>query len=249
MPHLPVSGSAASAPQLPSGGPFPPRPSPSTLGSAAGDRSALPAGKRRLGLWLGIGAVVVVGGAVAAVMVAGGGHGAPPPPAGPGDAGVVATVPADAGSPRDAMQIAVIAPDARTLELRSNPEHISKPVPPRTSSGVAASSVAAQVELADRLNEEGKELLRQSDYEHAAKKFQQAIAHDGLAKYFFNLCIAQTSAGHLDEALTACNNVESHSPPRVLLAKAAQMIDKIKEIARSENIELHPAHRSDAPAR
>jgi serine/threonine protein kinase len=400
-PYLPSAGSlAASAPRLPSGGPFAPStphpstggpfapstphpsalgpfapstPHPSTLGSAAGVATA-PAGRRGLGVWLGVGAMVVVGGAVAVVTVAGGGRGAPPPPAGSGDAGVAIAAPADAAlraavTP-DATQVAAVTPDAAvvatatpdaappsdapagptqaelaergneqgkvllrhdhpqeatrkfqeaiardpqptyffnlctaqflagqfdealgscsqveptggTEELQARTaalvdrimaearnQHITvrpfravtpppqvatdrssdrsprsthdepPPAPIVKSASKDEAWVAAEVAMAARLNDEGKALVRDSNYEEAARKFQQAIAHDGLAQYFFNLCVAQTSSGRLVEALTACRSVESHSPTKLQLQKAAQLIDKIKEIARTQNLEL-----------
>jgi len=94
----------------------------------------------------------------------------------------------------------------------------------------------SQAEIADRLNEEGKTLMRGSQYAEASKKFQEAVARVPEAKYFFNLCVSRTSEGLLDDAITACRAVDVNNPPADLKAKTDKMVEKINDIAKSQGI-------------
>ena len=116
-----LDGSAASMPHLPVGGALgAARPSPSTLGSAAGAMSMPPPARRGLGVWLGVASVVVVGGAVVAVMAMGGRHPASPQPSRSADAGVVIAATQDAGqiavAPNDAARMTEVAGDAALVD-------------------------------------------------------------------------------------------------------------------------------------
>jgi hypothetical protein len=94
----------------------------------------------------------------------------------------------------------------------------------------------SQAEIADRLNEEGKTLMRGNQYAEASKKFQEAVARVPEPKYFFNLCVSRTSEGLLDDAITACRAVDVNNPPAELKAKTDKMIEKINDIAKSQGI-------------
>ena len=72
------------------------------------------------------------------------------------------------------------------------------PVATLATTLVASSTVAhaqSQAELAEKLNEEGKELMYQNKYAEASYKFQQAVARVAEPKHFFNLCVSLTNEG------------------------------------------------------
>jgi hypothetical protein len=98
----------------------------------------------------------------------------------------------------------------------------------------------SQAEIAAKLNEEGKELMFGNKFAEASKKFQEAVARVPEAKYFVNLCLARFQEGKFDEALTACNAVDLNNPTEAVKAKADKLIEKIKESAKAQNLELHP---------
>src|ERR1043166_1140786 len=108
--------------------------------------------------------------------------------------------------------------------------------------GVVSGRAAAQsqVEIASRLNDEGKELMYADKYAEAAKKFQEAVARVPEAKYFVNLCAARLQTGELDLALTACNAVDRNNPTPDQKARADKLVGKIEEEAKKQNLELHP---------
>src|ERR1043166_147449 len=108
--------------------------------------------------------------------------------------------------------------------------------------GVVSGRAAAQsqVEIASRLNDEGKELMYADKYAEAAKKFQEAVARVPEAKYFVNLCPARLQTGELDLALTACNAVDRNNPTPDQKARAEKLVGKIEEEAKKQNLELHP---------
>jgi len=96
-----------------------------------------------------------------------------------------------------------------------------------------------QVEIAAKLNDEGKELMYADKYAEAAKKFQEAVARVPEAKYFVNLCAARLQTGELDLALTACNAVDRNTPTADQKSRADKLIAKINEEAKKQNLELH----------
>jgi hypothetical protein len=97
----------------------------------------------------------------------------------------------------------------------------------------------SQAEIADKANEDGKELMRTDKFAEAEKKFQEALARVPEAKYFLNLCFARFQQGKFDEALTACNSVDLNHPNDTTKAKADKLIAKITEAAKNQNLELH----------
>jgi tetratricopeptide (TPR) repeat protein len=234
VPHLPAGGGlTASAPQLPPAGLWTGgAPSPSTLGSGAGAVSMLPARKRGLGPWLGVGAVVVVGAVVAVMAIRGGPSlNAPPPPAGPtgpSDAAVVIAVPADAAS------VAVASADAAPVDRGSATQEPPKP-----------ESSASQAEIAAKLNEEGKAEMYASRFDNAAKKFQEAVAHVPEPKYSFNLGTALFQLGRFDEAQTALRALRTLSPSEQLALKAKKLLEKIDQERKAQG--LPPGSPEPAP--
>src|SRR5215468_7427288 len=98
----------------------------------------------------------------------------------------------------------------------------------------------SQAQIAAQLNDEGKELMFANKFAEASAKFREAVARVPEAKYFFNLCTSLYQEGKFDEAMTACNAVEKNNPSGELHAKNDKLIGRIKEEAKSQNIELHP---------
>ncbi len=80
-------------------------------------------------------------------------------------------------------------------------------------------SAQSQAELAAKLNDEGKALMYEGKYAEASAKFRDAGARVPEPKYFFNLCTSNYQQGKFDEAITACNAAEKHSPTPELAGK------------------------------
>jgi tetratricopeptide (TPR) repeat protein len=110
----------------------------------------------------------------------------------------------------------------------ATPRQPSRPVEDRT-----------QAAIAERVNQEGKELMYADRYQEAAKKFQEAVARVPEPKYFVNLCTARLQTGELDLALTACRAAARDSPNPDVQARAAKLIARIREEARNQGLELH----------
>jgi hypothetical protein len=102
--------------------------------------------------------------------------------------------------------------------------------------GTAAAET--QAEIANRLNDEGKQLMYADQPAEAAKKFQEAVARVPEAKYFINLCTARLSEGQLGEALTACQAVDLNGPTADQKAKAGKLIERINDEAKKQHVEL-----------
>jgi len=107
--------------------------------------------------------------------------------------------------------------------------------------GLASSAHAQQAELAEKLNDEGKELLYQQKFPEAIEKFRQAVARVPEPRYFANLCGALFQVGKFDEAMTACNSVEKNNPTPKTKANADKLIAEINAEAEKQHITLHPA--------
>ncbi len=105
---------------------------------------------------------------------------------------------------------------------------------------LAAPAFAQQAELALKLNDEGRELMFAGKFSEASAKFRDAVARVPEPKYFFNLCTSLFQEGKFDEAMTACSAVDKNSPTGELRTKTDKLIAKIKEEAKSQNVELHP---------
>src|ERR1700755_2587189 len=114
------------------------------------------------------------------------------------------------------------------------------PVATLATTLVASPPVAhaqSQAELAEKLNEEGKELMYQNKYAEASYKFQQAVARVAEPKYFFNLCVSQTNEGKLNEAYANCISAKGNANSD-LVGKSDKMITKIQDLAKQQNVEL-----------
>ena len=114
---------------------------------------------------------------------------------------------------------------------------------------LAASTAFAQsqAEIANKENEEGKTLMFSGKYAEASAKFQDAVARVPEAKYFFNLCTSRYQEGKFGEALTACNAVEKNGADDKLKGKTDKLVEKIKDEAKAQGIDLQPQGGGAAP--
>ena len=101
-------------------------------------------------------------------------------------------------------------------------------------------SAQSQAEIAAKLNDEGKALMYEGKYVEASAKFRDAGARVPEPKYFFNLCTSNYQQGKFDEAITACNAADKHSPSPELAGKIEKLVERIKQDAKDQNITLHP---------
>lgn len=111
----------------------------------------------------------------------------------------------------------------------------------------SAALAETQAEIAARENEEGKSLMFSGKYAEASEKFQQAVARVPEAKYFFNLCTSRFQEGKFGEALVACNSADRNGDDK-LKGKSAKMIEKIREEAGKQGVDLNqPAGGGASP--
>ena len=94
-----------------------------------------------------------------------------------------------------------------------------------------------QAELADKLNEEGKELLYAGKFAEASAKFRDAVARVSEPKYFINLCASLLQEAKFSEALTNCNAVANNNPTPDQRGKADKLIARIHEEAKKQGID------------
>ncbi len=88
---------------------------------------------------------------------------------------------------------------------------------------------------AESLNDQGKELYKNKDYQGAAAKFREANNIQPDARFFFNLCATLEKAGDLDGALEACDSVYQYGPNDELKAKTGQRAAAIRQSIRQRN--------------
>ena len=110
--------------------------------------------------------------------------------------------------------------------------------------GVA--SAESQAQIAERLNEEGKQLMFAERYPEASAKFQDAHSRVPEPKYFFNHCTSLFHEGKFGEALTACNAADKNADDK-LKGKIAKVVEKIREEAKKQNIDLQPVGGGGGP--
>lgn len=105
----------------------------------------------------------------------------------------------------------------------------------------------SQQELAERDNEEGKELMYANRYAEATAKFRSAVARVPEGKYFFNLCTSLFQEGKFGEALTACNAVSNTNVSPELRAKTDKLTGRIKAEAQAQGIDVEPVGGGAGP--
>lgn len=111
-------------------------------------------------------------------------------------------------------------------------------VPPPIPSRNRSSSGSSQTVIAERLNDEGNELMKQQRYGEASAKFREAVARVPEAIYFFNLCLSLFNEGKFGEALTSCSAVLKNDPSADLEVNTNHMIWRIRDEAKKQGIGL-----------
>jgi serine/threonine-protein kinase len=254
-PHLSAATAPTIAPHVLRGTMSP----STTLGASAGAAASLPARSRGFAGWLA-GGVAIAGAAVAIVVLAtrgdAPGRSSLPLQGGGVAIGHVIDATVEAAPLVDAPVVAVLPEDAAvntTDAVTSGREPAS--IPSRESTSIpdakrrsrartsddrqpASEKTVGQAELAERLNEEGKQAAFRGDWDHATKKFQEAVARSPEAKYFINLCSARLSTGHFGAALAACRAIDSGNSTAEQRAKAAKLMAKIRDEAKAQNLKL-----------
>lgn len=114
------------------------------------------------------------------------------------------------------------------------------------SSLAGVAHAQSQAEIAERLNEEGKQLMFAEKYAEASAKFQDAHSRVPEPKYFFNHCTSLFQEGKFGEALTACNAADKHADAR-LKEKIAKLVQRIHDEAKAQGIELQPVGGGGGP--
>ena len=77
----------------------------------------------------------------------------------------------------------------------------------------------ARANSAEDLNDAGKQLFAEREYDDALVKFQAAAKAKPSGKYYFNVCFTLTQLGRYKEALAACEKVEPSGADDKLKAK------------------------------
>jgi hypothetical protein len=95
-----------------------------------------------------------------------------------------------------------------------------------------------QAEIADRENEEGKQLMFAKNYSEASAKFRDAATRTNEGKYYFNLCTSLYQEGKFGEAMTACNIAEKNAPDDKLRDKVAKLRPRIIEDAKKQGVDV-----------
>ena len=88
---------------------------------------------------------------------------------------------------------------------------------------------------AESLNEQGKELYKNKDFQGAAAKFREANSIQPDARYYFNLCATLEKAGDLNGALEACDQVYSYTPNDELKGKTGARAATIRQAIRQRD--------------
>lgn len=105
-------------------------------------------------------------------------------------------------------------------------------------SGVALAET--QADIANRENDEGKQLMFAGKYADASAKFRDAAARTNEGKYYFNLCTSLYQEGKFGESMTACNTADKNAPDDALKAKVAKLRQRIEDDAKKANIDITP---------
>jgi hypothetical protein len=95
-----------------------------------------------------------------------------------------------------------------------------------TAAPAAAEQPAQQ---AEKLNEEGKRLFADKNYERAYGKFKEAATLSPEGRYFFNVCYALNFLERYEEAIQACEQVEPAGADPTLAAKARKALASLRE--------------------
>ena len=97
---------------------------------------------------------------------------------------------------------------------------------------VSAAPAGAQetpAQQADQLNEQGKQLFAQKNFEAAYGKFRQAATLSPEGRFFFNMCYTLNFLERYQDAIQACEQVEPAGADADLIAKTKRALASLKE--------------------
>jgi hypothetical protein len=101
---------------------------------------------------------------------------------------------------------------------------------------LAAAPASAQppAEQAERLNDEGKKLFADKNYEGAYGKFREAATLSPEGRFFFNVCYALNFLERYEEAIQACGEVEAAGADAELIDKTRKALTSLREKAAAQ---------------
>jgi hypothetical protein len=113
---------------------------------------------------------------------------------------------------------------------------------------LAAGPAAAQTpaEQADRLNQQGKQLFADKDYEGAYNKFREAATLSPEGRFYFNICYALNFLERYQEAIQACEQVEAAGADKELIEKTQRALSSLREKA-GQRPATQPASHDQGP--
>jgi hypothetical protein len=118
------------------------------------------------------------------------------------------------------------------------------------SAGPAAAQSQTPAEQAKRLNDEGKQLFADKDFEGAYEKFREAAALSPEARFYFNQCYALGFLERYEEAIKKCEQVEPAGADAELSEKTANALASLREKVAARRGEARPVPaRLDRPER
>jgi hypothetical protein len=82
---------------------------------------------------------------------------------------------------------------------------------------------------AERLNDEGKRLFSDKQYEEAYGKFREAATLSPEGRFFFNMCYALNFLERYEEAIDACEQVEAAGGDQALRDKTQRALVSLRE--------------------
>lgn len=118
--------------------------------------------------------------------------------------------------------------------------------------GSRVATAQTQDDIAEQLNDEGKQLMLNRNPAEAGKRFSDAAARSPNPRYFYNLCKANHFQGLFVEAMAACASARKNRPDAELSAKISDLEDNIRAAAKEQNIDLSnpaPTPDTDPPER
>lgn len=104
-----------------------------------------------------------------------------------------------------------------------------------------------QAEIAERLSEEGTQLLWAEKWAEATAKFRAASARVPEPKYYYKLCMSLMHEGAFGEALTACNHAKTNNPPAELTVKIDKLSGLIRDKAKEQGVSTEPVGGGGGP--
>jgi hypothetical protein len=101
-------------------------------------------------------------------------------------------------------------------------------------------------EQANRLNDEGKQLFAEKDFDGAYEKFRAAAALSPEARFYYNQCYALGFLERYEEAIQKCEQVEPAGADAALLKKTENALASLRQkVAAKQGGEARPVPAGD----